>query len=389
MRVLVKGAGVAGLAVAHVLASNGFDVDVTDIAPSMGAGASWLAGGMLAPWCERESADERVLTEGKTAADWWEAAAPGEVTRNGTLVVAPPRDQGELARFASRTSGYEWLDADGIAALEPALAGRFRKGLFFREEAHLDPRRAMLGLYRSLQTRGVRFLLGVTDGQPNVPQNPLWPAGHLPHKGGEDSRRSLCLNWGTTEPQVKPLPPVGRGWGGDLAPNAIAQYYDQVIDCTGSAAIGKLEHLRGVRGEMLYLETDEITLSRPVRLLHPRHPIYIVPREHGRFMVGATMIESAQSGPVTARSLMELLNAAYALHPAFGEAQVVETGVGVRPAFPDNFPRIQARGDTIHLNGLYRHGFLLAPAMAREVAALLAGPSMPTFSTAATMGAMQ
>ncbi|PCK76919.1 FAD-dependent oxidoreductase, partial [Rhizobium sophoriradicis] len=86
------------------------------------------------------------------------------------------------------------------------------------------------------------------------------------------------------------------------------------------------------------------------------------------FMVGATMIESDDAGPVTARSLMELLNAAYAMHPAFGEARVTETGAGVRPAYPDNLPRVTQEGSTLHVNGLYRHGFLLAPAMAGEVA---------------------
>lgn len=147
--------------------------------------------------------------------------------------------------------------------------------------------------------------------------------------------------------------------------------HDRVIDCTGAARIGRLPGLRGVRGEMLVLETGEIRLSRPVRLLHPRHPLYIVPREAGRFMVGATMIESDDAGPVTARSLMELLNAAYALHPAFGEARLVETGAGIRPAYPDNLPRVSEDGETIHVNGLYRHGFLLAPAMAGEVARIL------------------
>ena len=147
--------------------------------------------------------------------------------------------------------------------------------------------------------------------------------------------------------------------------------YDRVIDCTGAARINHLPGLRGVRGEMLSLETDEIKLSRPIRLLHPRHPIYIVPREKNRFMVGATMIESADAGPITARSLMELLNAAYALHPTFGEARLLETGAGVRPAFADNLPRVIDDGDTIHVNGLHRHGFLLAPAMAGEVARLL------------------
>jgi glycine oxidase len=64
------------------------------------------------------------------------------------------------------------------------------------------------------------------------------------------------------------------------------------------------------------------------------------------------------------RSALELLTAAYALHPAFAEARIVEFGAGLRPAFPDNLPRIQVSGEKIAVNGLYRHGFLLAPALA-------------------------
>ncbi|QRI65980.1 glycine oxidase ThiO [Shinella sp. PSBB067] len=314
MHILVKGAGVAGLTVAWQLYRHGFDVTVAERADKVAGGASGLAGGMLAPWCERESAEEPVLTLGRQAADWWEAALPGHVHRKGTLVVAGGRDAGELSRFAGRTSGWEWLDAAGIAALEPDLEGRFGKALFFREEAHLDPRLALSALTAGLEEARMRFVLG-----------------------------------------------NGR-YAGD---------HERVIDCTGAARIGRLPGLRGVRGEMLQLETGELRLSRPVRLLHPRHPIYIVPRDGNRFMVGATMIESGDDGPVTARSLMELLNAAYALHPAFGEARLVETGVGVRPAYPDNLPRVTEDGDTIHVNGLYRHGFLLAPAMAAKVARLL------------------
>ena len=311
MRILVKGAGVAGLTVAWQLYRHGFDVTIAERNVAIGLGASGLAGGMLAPWCERESAEEPVLTLGRRAADWWEGALPGHVQRHGTLVVAAGRDAGELDRFAGRTSGFEWRDEDGIAALEPDLAGRFRRALFFRDEAHLDPRRALAALTAGLEEARMRFLFGEAEA-------------------------------------------AGR--------------YDRIVDCTGAAQIGRLPELRGVRGEMLALETGEVRLSRPVRLLHPRHPIYIVPRGKGRFMVGATMIESDDAGPVTARSLMELLNAAYALHPAFGEARLTETGAGIRPAFPDNLPRVTEAGHTLHVNGLYRHGFLLAPAMAGEVA---------------------
>ncbi|SMF20874.1 glycine oxidase [Tistlia consotensis] len=314
MRVLVRGAGVAGLAVAHELAVGGAEVTLVEREPAPGGGASWYAGGMLAPFCERESAEPAVLVLGRNAARWWQAALPGLVRFEGTLVVAPPRDSGELARFAARTEGARRLDAAAVAALEPDLAGRFRSGLFFGQEAHLDPRRALLRLHARLVTLGVRCHFGRT------------------------------------------APPPG-------------QRFERTVDCTGMAA-GR-PGLRGVRGEMLYLETGEIALSRPVRLIHPRFPVYVVPRGAGRFMVGATMIESAAEGPVSARSMMELLNAAYALHPAFGEARVVEASSGVRPAYADNLPRIEAEGDRLFVNGFHRHGFLLAPALAARAARLV------------------
>jgi glycine oxidase len=313
MRILIRGAGVAGLTLAYELASRGAEVEVAETSSRAGGGASWFAGGMLAPWCERESAPEAVLTLGRGAADWWDAVLPGHVVRNGTLVVAPPRDIVELTRFAARTSGCDWLDADEIAELEPDLAGRFRKALIFCEEAHLDPRRAIAALHDKLSAMGVRFHFAVS--------------ANFAHAG-----------------------------------------FDRVVDCTGAHAIGQAADLRGVRGEMLVLETPEVTLSRAVRLLHPRIPLYIVPRGDGRFMVGATMIESDDPGPISARSLMELLNAAYALHPAFGEARLIETGAGVRPAYLDNLPRFSVDDRVLQVNGFYRHGFLLAPSVARSVA---------------------
>lgn len=313
MRVLVKGAGVAGLTAAFELAARGATVTVAEIQHGLGGNASWFAGGMLAPWCERESAEQPVLDLGRDAADWWEALLPGQVTRAGTLVVAAPRDTGELDRFASRTSGYRRVDEDEIALLEPDLAGRFRHGLLFPDEAHLDPRQAMAALHNKLATMGVEFHFGT----------------NARHVSG----------------------------------------FDCQIDCTGMAAIN--DRLRGVRGEMLILRTPDVSLSRPVRLLHPRFPLYAVPRADTQFMIGATMVESQSAGPVTARSMMELLGAAYTLHPAFGEAEIVEAGVGVRPAFPDNLPCVEMSGDTVTINGLYRHGFLLAPAMARQAADLV------------------
>lgn len=312
MTILVKGAGVAGLATALELARKGIPVEVGERRADIGLGASHWAGGMLAPYCEREAAEEIVLTSGLAAADWWDKAVPGLVQRQGTLVLANPRDLADLKRFATRTRGHRWLGEDEIVELEPDLEGRFGSGLFFLEEAHLNPRQALRGLYQAARQLGVSFRFGEEAGD----------------TGG----------------------------------------YASVVDCRGPQAIGEIDGLRGVRGEMLYLETVDVTLSRPVRLLHPRHPLYIVPRGNGLFMLGATMIEAEDDGPITARSMMELLNTAYALHPAFAEARIAETGTGIRPAFPDNVPRLIETSDGLAVAGMYRHGFLLAPALAREAA---------------------
>ncbi|MDA3858146.1 MAG: FAD-dependent oxidoreductase, partial [Roseovarius sp.] len=114
-----------------------------------------------------------------------------------------------------------------------------------------------------------------------------------------------------------------------------------------------------------------------IRLVHPRFPLYLLPRGDGVFMLGATQIESGERGRASVRSVMELLSAAYALHPAFGEAELLEIGTDARPAFADNLPRIRRYGRTIYVNGLFRHGFLLSPALARMAVDLVVDGQIP------------
>ena len=138
MRSIVIGAGVVGLTTALTLAERGAHVTLLERSPELGGNASWLAGGMLAPFCEGESAPQSVVELGQGAINWWDARAPG-VTREGTLVVARPRDSGEIDRFAARTKAHAPVDEARIAELEPDLAGRFRKGLFFADEGPPPP----------------------------------------------------------------------------------------------------------------------------------------------------------------------------------------------------------------------------------------------------------
>ena len=310
----IVGGGVCGLTVAAELSSRGVQVTVIDPKGAPGDHAcSWWAGGMLAPDCEGVSAEPEIMRQGRKAAPWWKSQ--GEtVHQEGTIVVALGRDQSDLATFARRAPNGQTLTKAQIGVFEPHLAERYSKAVFLPEEGHLDPRATLTKLHKRLSQKGVRF-------------------------------------------------------GDELA--------GQVIDCRGLAARDTLRDLRGVKGEMLVIRSPDVTLSRPVRLLHPRFPLYVVPRGDGVFMLGATQIETTERGRATLRSIMELMNAAYALHPSFGEAELLEIGVDARPAFPDNQPRIRSIGERIYVNGLFRHGFLLAPAVAQMTADLVLEGKIP------------
>jgi len=305
--VSIIGAGIAGAWQALLFAQSGRDVTLHERSDAtMTQSTSHWAGGMLAPYCEAETSEPAIVRLGLRSLELWRAHFP-QTPFNGSLVVAHARDRADFERFARLTCGHRRLDAAEVTELEPSLEGRFRDGLFYADEGHVEPRRVLPELH-----------------------------AHFTAAGGTIKFNS------------------------DARPDKLD---GNVIDCRGLAARDTQPELRGVKGEMILIETDEIELSRPVRLIHPRWPLYVIPRGGNRFMLGATSIESEDNG-VSVRSALELLGAAYAVHPAFAEARIVEFGSGLRPAFPDNLPRIAVHNQRIAVNGLYRHGFLLAPALA-------------------------
>lgn len=305
--VSIIGAGVAGAWQALLFAQAGHAVTLHERSDAtMTESTSHWAGGMLAPYCEAEVSEPVIVRLGLRSLDLWREKVP-ETPFNGSLVVAHPRDRADFERFARLTSGHQRLNSAGINAIEPALEGRFRDALFYPSEGHVEPRRVLPQLHARI-----------------------------------------------------------REAGGTIQFNSDASVQDLdgiVIDCRGLFARDRQSELRGVKGEMVIVETGEIEFSRPIRLIHPRWPLYIIPRANHQFMIGATSIEAEDRG-VSVRSALELLSAAYAVHPAFAEARLVEFGSGLRPAFPDNLPRIAIEQERITVNGLYRHGFLLAPALA-------------------------
>ncbi len=258
-------------------------------------------------------------------------------SNKGSLVIAHPRDRLELERLARKVSENKsaqmrHVDAEEIKALEPELRRDFSDGLYFPREGQIDNTGVLLALREKLERSiDCRFDSPVKD--------------ICPHR---------------------------------MATSRGEERFDTILDCTGLAAKRDLPSLRGVRGELLILETQEVHLGRPIRLMHPRYPVYVVPRPGGRYVVGATLIESEDMGPTTVRSTLELLSAAYSIHSGFAEAKLIESRIGLRPSFPDNLPRFYSEPGLLRINGLYRHGFLIAPRLVELAVDFLQNGRVPS-----------
>jgi len=328
-----------GLMAAYYLCKQGHNCVVYERgSATLEHATSFVAGGMLAPFCELDGTEKLIGDLGLEALDLWrdittELGVDVNYQENGSLVVAHGSDTSELERFAHRVKiagggdGLKLVYGEEIDALEPALAGRFRRGFYVEREGQVDPRFLMPALQQYLINQGVVF--------------------HFNTETSIVDTTHLSVNGQITD----------FGW---------------IIDCRGLGARADRPTLRGVKGEIAIIETSEIRFNRPVRLLHPRYPIYIIPRANNLFLIGATSIETEDNNGVSVRSGLELLSAAYSLHPIFGEARIVELNSNLRPAFPDNLPRIDVDGHLISANGLYRHGYLLAPKIAQELSRYVA-----------------
>ncbi|CAJ0793721.1 tRNA 5-methylaminomethyl-2-thiouridine biosynthesis bifunctional protein MnmC [Ralstonia psammae] len=340
--VTILGGGLAGRLCAWQLAQTGVPparIAVVERGARDGSGAAaYVAAAMLAPLAEAAVADRFVVDLGLASLALWRDWLPKLRTpvffqEAGTLVVWHAADRGEASLFASHVrnaappervaADLRAVDAAGIAQLEPLLAQRFTQGLYLAGEGQLDPRGVLDALATELEALGMQ------------------------------------LRWNTAvaDPSPDALAAVGLGAG-------------LVLDCRGLGAKPQWPSLRGLRGEVARIHAPDVSLTRPVRMLHPRYPLYIAPKPGNVYVIGATEIESDDMSPASVRSTLELLSAAYAVHPAFGEARVLELNTQCRPTLPDHRPALRWDGaGTLAVNGLYRHGYMIAPAVTQAAVA--------------------
>lgn len=372
-RIGIAGAGLLGRLLAWQLAERGHSVSLFETGTlSQPAAAGWTAAGMIAPLSELAdlplSAGETgavsigapgssltpasVLQAGRLALEEW----PRWLTRlsrqtgldipwrqTGSVIVSHPADRACLHAFQQRLERHlaacadpapftlTALDAPALRTHEPALASRFHEALWLQPEATLDPRALFPALALACHTLGV---------------------------------------------SVHEHTPIQHCQPGELVLGDRRLPFDLVLDTRGLGARSRWPDLRGVRGEVMLIESPEVPLVGPVRLMHPRYRLYVVPRDKGRLLIGATEIESEDYSPISLRSSLELSGALFSLHPALGEARILETASNCRPALLDNSPHWHREPGLIAINGLYRHGYLFTPALVLNVLAWMTEESL-------------
>jgi glycine oxidase len=349
-KVAVIGGGVIGLSVAWRAALAGHPVTVVD--PRPGYGASWVAGGMLAPVTEAWPGEEESLRLGEESLRRWPGFAralaadggdPG-LSTEGTVVVALDRGDVDqltvLAEYlASVGRAVERITGRRLRAVEPGLAGAVRGGLLVPGDLAVDNRKLLRSLHAAAGRNGVEFVDRKADA--------IGP--------GEVVTASGTVNC-------------------DVVVVAAGAHSGTLHPALAGA-------VRPLKGEILRLRARRTSLpppSRTVRAVVEGRPIYLVPRADGELVLGATQYEAGFDQSVTAGGVRELLDGAERIFPGIGEFELVEISAGVRAASVDTVPFIGELGPgVLAATGHHRNGLLMAPVTADAVVALLAGEKPP------------
>ncbi len=339
MRAGIAGAGVMGRLLAFYLIKAGWEVTLYEAEDTLDAlNCSMVAAGLLNPVAELGKAHPLIYHLGMEAVQKHYpgiieelngfAAEPIFFQIKGSLVVAHPKDQAELQLLIDTLRGkigsqplFQCVNQAELIDLEPQL-NKWENAYYFLPEGNIDNQAYLAALAAFLTARGANWRLH------------------------------------TRVQEVKP---------NKIILEDRVETFDLVCDCRGLGATSNFPEIRGIRGELLWLYAPEVSIQRPVRLMHPRHSIYIVPRPNSVYIIGASQIETHDTSPISVRTVLELLSSAYYVHSGFAEARLLKTMTQNRPTLADHLPKLRYAPGFIAINGLYRHGFLISPTLVQEV----------------------
>ncbi|MFL6143284.1 MAG: glycine oxidase ThiO [Labedaea sp.] len=340
-QITVVGGGVIGLSVAWRLARGGRPVTVLDPAPM--SGASWVAGGMLAPVSEASPGEEHLLVSGTAALEAWPAFAAGlddpGLRTEGTVVVGfDAADEAELdtlgTRLAELGRDVEALSPGQLRKLEPSISPVVRSGLLVPGDLAVDNRKLLRALHKAATRCGVEF---------------------IPAEAARVRPGAVELADGSTMDCAVAVIAAGA-WSGRL-----------------HAALANV--IRPVKGEILRLRARPGTLAPPrhtIRALVESRHSYLVPRDSGEVVLGATQYEAGFDTDVTVRGVRDLLADAERILQGVTEFALVECAAGLRAGSPDNRPVLGwLEPGVLAATGHHRNGLLLAPTTADAVAGLV------------------
>ncbi|KGP63842.1 thiamine biosynthesis protein thio [Legionella norrlandica] len=330
----IVGGGIMGRLLALALHNAGWRISLFDHHTEY-MNCSTAAAGLLSPFSELDRAELVISRLGQEAIkNYWPCIInqlPEKIyfKKMGTIIVNHPSDNAEWVHFSRRIinqlgqdcSFFQKLSPKDLIELEPHLT-KFETAYYFPNEAQIDCQSLMINLAKHLNSIGVHSIT-------STPVLTLKP--HL-----------IC----TSEEQY---------------------HFDVVFDCRGLGARSVFSDLRALRGELIWLHAPGIQLQRPIRLLHPRYNLYLVPRPGNIYLIGASEIEAEDFSPISVRTTLELLTAVYYLHGGFDEARILKTVTHCRPTLANHLPCIKFSNGFIAVNGLYRHGYLIAPTLAEEI----------------------
>jgi len=334
MNIAIAGVGLVGRVLALNLLEQGHTLTLFDEDKADGENAAGMtAAGMLAVFAELETAESVIFEHGKRSIELWlpllkSIGIEEAYQLKGSIITAHSQDYSELDHFIAtlkskvkEAEDIQLLDRAGIVALEPDLE-QHNKAFYIPHEGQVNAQQFM--------KTSSEYLLAHKDV--------TW----------HSETKVDCVSEGA------------------ISFNDETQEFDWVFDSRGLGANEQVKGLRGVRGEVIWLDAPEVNITRPTRMLHPRYKIYIVPRANNRYVIGATEIESEDRSDVSVRSSLELLSAVYSMHTGFAEARIVRMLTNCRPTLKDNLPNIEQGEKLTRINGLYRHGYLLAPAIVEK-----------------------